>query len=145
MSTVKQISDNGIYLLIKYIKSVFWRVAVRLSYIEDARCLKVKQERFVSILETLKTSRYQIYEVINELLSVNFRRPRTIATVMMSNEGIGKMPNTAGNGNRGYGRYIPTRIRACSRVLRTVVVQATFIGNRLLHSGKGIMGYDKHN
>ena len=39
--TVKQISDNEIYLLIKYIKSVLWRVAKRLSYIEDARCLKV--------------------------------------------------------------------------------------------------------
>jgi hypothetical protein len=32
------------YLLIKYIKSVLWRVAKRLSYIEDARCLKVKVE-----------------------------------------------------------------------------------------------------
>ena len=40
--TVTQISDNGIYLLIKYIKSVLWRVAKRLSYTEDARCLKVK-------------------------------------------------------------------------------------------------------
>ena len=39
---VKQISDNEIYLLTKYIKSVLWRVAKRLSYIEDARCLKVK-------------------------------------------------------------------------------------------------------
>ena len=29
--TVKQISDNEIYLLIKYIKSVLWRVAKRLS------------------------------------------------------------------------------------------------------------------
>ena len=38
---VKQISDNEIYLLIKYIKSVLWGVAKRLSYIEDARCLKV--------------------------------------------------------------------------------------------------------
>ena len=38
--TVKQISDNEIYLLIKYIKSVFWTAAKRLSYIEDARCLK---------------------------------------------------------------------------------------------------------
>ena len=37
------ISDNEIYLLIKYIKSVLWRVAKLLSYIEDARCLKVKQ------------------------------------------------------------------------------------------------------
>jgi len=27
-------------LLIKYIKSIFWRVAKRLSYIEDARCLE---------------------------------------------------------------------------------------------------------
>ena len=38
--TVKQISDNEIYLLIKYIKSVLWRVAKRLSYIEEARCPK---------------------------------------------------------------------------------------------------------
>ena len=37
----QQISDNEIYLLIKYIKSVLWRVSKRLSYIEDARCLKV--------------------------------------------------------------------------------------------------------
>ena len=39
---VKQISDNEIYLLIKYIKSVLWRVAKCLSFIEEARCLKVK-------------------------------------------------------------------------------------------------------
>jgi len=30
-----------IYLLIKYIKSVLWRAAKRLSYIQDARCLKI--------------------------------------------------------------------------------------------------------
>ena len=42
MMQVKQISDNEIYLLIKYIKSVLWRVAKCLSYIEQARCLKVK-------------------------------------------------------------------------------------------------------
>jgi len=42
---VKQISDNEIYLLFKYIKSFLWRVAKCLSYIEDARCLTVKQER----------------------------------------------------------------------------------------------------
>ena len=40
--TVKQISDNEIYLLIKYIKSVLWRAAKSLSYIQEARCLKVK-------------------------------------------------------------------------------------------------------
>jgi len=42
--TVKQTSDNEIYLLNKYIKSVLWRVGKRLSYIEDARCLKVNQQ-----------------------------------------------------------------------------------------------------
>jgi len=30
--------------LIKYIKSVLWRVAKRLSYIEEARCLKVNYQ-----------------------------------------------------------------------------------------------------
>ena len=39
---VKQISDNEIYLLIKYVKSILLRVAKRLSYIQDAWCLKVK-------------------------------------------------------------------------------------------------------
>jgi len=43
--TIKQISDNEIYLLIKYIKSVLWRVTNRLSYIEDARCLRVNSFR----------------------------------------------------------------------------------------------------
>ena len=38
--TVKQIWDNEKHLLIKYIKSVLRRVAKRLSYIQDARCLK---------------------------------------------------------------------------------------------------------
>ena len=47
---VKQISDDEIYLLIKYIKSVLWRVAKRLSYIEDARCLKVKHRDNVTFL-----------------------------------------------------------------------------------------------
>jgi len=34
--------------LIKYIKSVLWRVAKCLSYIEEARCLKVKKTIVVS-------------------------------------------------------------------------------------------------
>jgi len=40
------------YLLIKYIKSILWRVAKRLSYIEEARCLKVNQLGFRSLLHT---------------------------------------------------------------------------------------------
>jgi len=38
---IKQISDNEIHLLIKYIKSVLWRVVKCLSYTDDAWCLKV--------------------------------------------------------------------------------------------------------
>ena len=42
---IPQISDNEMYLLIKYIKSVLWRVSKCLSYIEEARCLKVNVKR----------------------------------------------------------------------------------------------------
>jgi len=44
----QELSDNEIYLLIKYIKSVLWRVAKRLSYeyIVEARCLNVKHRSF---------------------------------------------------------------------------------------------------
>jgi len=38
------------YLLTKYIKRVLWGIAVRLSCIQDAWCLKVKQGRLNSIL-----------------------------------------------------------------------------------------------
>ena len=36
-----------IYLLIKYIKSVLWRVAKYLSYTEEARCLKIKPDNAI--------------------------------------------------------------------------------------------------
>ena len=52
--TVKQILDNEIYLLIKYIKSVLWRAAKCLSYIEEARCLKVKSSLTVMYTETMQ-------------------------------------------------------------------------------------------
>jgi len=45
----KQISDNEIYLLIKYIKGVLWKVAKCLSYIEEARCLKVNDIKLEGI------------------------------------------------------------------------------------------------
>ena len=41
---IKQISDYEIYLLIKYIRSVLWRVAKRLSYIGDAWCSRFNEE-----------------------------------------------------------------------------------------------------
>jgi len=55
-------------LLIKYIKSVLWRVAKRVSYIEEARCLKVnvgdrtamtsEAITFYRALQLLKFNRY---------------------------------------------------------------------------------------
>ena len=45
--TVKRLLDNEMYLLIKYVKNVLWRVAKRLSYIEHARCLKDNMTYYV--------------------------------------------------------------------------------------------------
>ena len=52
-STVKQISDNEIYLLIEYIKSILWTVAKHVSYTEDARCLKVNPSMLRSYISSL--------------------------------------------------------------------------------------------
>ena len=80
--TVKQISDNEIHLLIKYIKSVFRRLAKRLSYIEDAWCLKVKPvclfcscRPFMSVLN-IGQIRKQCDHSGEEVTSVNSRVTR---------------------------------------------------------------------
>ena len=50
-------SDNEIYLLIKYIKSLLWRVAKRLSYTEDSWCLKVKNDLVLLFILPVISSR----------------------------------------------------------------------------------------
>ena len=57
---VKQISDNEIYLLIKYIKSVLWRVAKRLSYKEGPRCLKVNERKIFSDVSESRSVKYYV-------------------------------------------------------------------------------------
>ena len=47
MMNGQAITDNEIYLLIKYIKTVFWRVAKYMSYIEEARCVRVNRKLIV--------------------------------------------------------------------------------------------------
>jgi len=47
--------------MIKYIKSVLWRIAKRLSYIEDARCLKVKIVG--TIMEHTQAMKFKIWVV----------------------------------------------------------------------------------
>jgi len=62
---VKQISENEIYLLIKYIKSILWRVAKCLSYIEGARCLKVNYAKHGACLRMVLLT--DIYKNLNSL------------------------------------------------------------------------------
>ena len=63
--TVKQISDNEIYLLIKYIKIVLWRLATRLFCIEDARCLKVIMYIFIYLcLYLLAIRKNTVYKLM---------------------------------------------------------------------------------
>ena len=77
--TVKQISVNEIYLLIKYIKSVLWRVAKRLSYTEDTRCLKVKQ-----VNEQVKWDRKLTLQEWSECLNVSLSRIQHNVTAKLS-------------------------------------------------------------
>ena len=55
-------------MLIKYIKSILWRVVKRLSYIQDARCLK-----FNSVLVDVRhihTNKYTT-NICNHITTVN--------------------------------------------------------------------------
>ena len=70
--TVKQISDNEIYLLIKYIKCVLWRVMKCLSHIEEARCLKVNPHRQrLTFISSVYTHLFSTWRAVCEI-SVNF-------------------------------------------------------------------------
>jgi len=64
---VKQKSDNEIYLLIKYIKSVLWRVAKRQSYIEDVQCLKVKYTVSISAVVLCLLDRFVQFSMVYNL------------------------------------------------------------------------------
>ena len=85
-------SDNEIYLLIKYIKSVFWRVAKRLSYVEDARCLKVKYLGFWGTTRGEKnytpknTPAWERQQHDEELVSARVGRPCFITLCISSPE-----------------------------------------------------------
>ena len=88
--TVKQISDNQIYLLIKYIKSVLWSVVKRLSYIQDARCLKVKPrerafKQFKSLV--LNVLRYILLLFSVRVMAQEIRRQ------YLSTWGMGSIPD----------------------------------------------------
>jgi len=58
-------------LLIKYIKSILWRVAKCLSYIEEARCLKVKhfKQAHDSVRREVSSNIYIF--LVSYLLAVN--------------------------------------------------------------------------
>ena len=61
MMQVKQISDNEIHVLIKYIKSVLWRVAKPLSSTEEAPCLNVNKPLLLLLVGCLY---YNVFQAI---------------------------------------------------------------------------------
>ena len=64
-------SDNEIYLLIKYIKSLLWRVVKRLSYIQDARCLKVNDTEELNGVLTLCIFDFKLRSYNGRIVSAN--------------------------------------------------------------------------
>jgi len=60
---------NEIYLLIKYIKSILWKVTKRLSYIEDAWCLKVKKAKQILFGIRCHSSQYFTFRPSPTILS----------------------------------------------------------------------------
>ena len=60
-----------IYLLIKYIKSVLWRVAKCLSYIEEARRLKVNLERIKMLTNSQLKPGFDIHAIMWNFWSTN--------------------------------------------------------------------------
>jgi len=60
------------YLLTKYIKSVLWGVTIRLSYIWDVWCLKVKEFAEL-LLQHIDTKRY-LHPIITEQSTLLYER-----------------------------------------------------------------------
>ena len=77
-------------------KSVLWRVAKRLSYIEDARCLKVKFPH--KLPEQRKLSHHTDLRVNKDVSSVTTRVPSldVIGNRFPDTEEIGKMSRIQG-------------------------------------------------
>ena len=76
---VKQISDNEIYLLLKYIKSVLWRAAKPLSYIQDARCLNVNVSNFRRNYKECEEQHRSYYGIFHPKLAMK-TQTRTVNT-----------------------------------------------------------------
>jgi hypothetical protein len=81
--TVKQMSDNEIYLLIMYIKIVLWRVAKRLSCIVYARCLRVNQCLYLLSERTQLLEHYAFICYLPHVSAVSGRHQVDITTTCM--------------------------------------------------------------
>jgi len=58
-------------IVIKYIKSVLWRVAKPLSYIEEARCLKVNDTSHLQPINH-KNQSVSCYTLVNRMLTLGY-------------------------------------------------------------------------
>ena len=99
--TVKQISGNEIYLLIKYIKSVIWRVRKCLSCTEDARCLKVNIEVFVfeEVWRNISESFKYIYIFFFQVKFLEFKVQNIVGTCDL------RFPIRVENLNQMHGQF----------------------------------------
>jgi hypothetical protein len=87
-----------------------------------------------------------MFHVINLSLSIRCRCTSTTATVILSDEGFrGKCTQSWPWGDTGDGGYIPMRLSLYPWTLLIVIAKAILIGNRFLHSLKGMAGSDGHN
>jgi len=64
-------------LLIKYIKSVLWKVAKCLSYIEEARCLKVN---FARVLKNANQYIFVLTFVVEFVVNVDYEHAQPQCT-----------------------------------------------------------------
>ena len=116
--TVKQISDNEIDLLIKYIKSVLWRVAKRLSYTEDARCLQVNEKQAPSWttstaaqLHWAKTFHTNFYpHMERKRAALNWHEIGNVSAAIHLHPGPDLRENTQRNSNQQHVLLIATRL-----------------------------------
>ena len=91
-----------------------------------------------------------MFDVINPSLSIRYRYPSIITTAILSDEEDRENATRAGRGGEkmrfwAYCDNVPTHLSFYSWALLIVIANGISIGNRLLHSLKGMVGSDGQN
>jgi hypothetical protein len=141
----------------KYIKCNIWRVAVRPSYIWDARFLKVNEyysRIFLIVKPTRCTNFSNLFLEWKSTCFGQFPCPSSGVFHCTHSNGIchtGLLTACEQDhvelamGKTGDVGYTVLRLTVCPWALLAVIAKAIFIRNRLRHSLKRTVGYDGHN